>query len=314
MEDHTSKFEGPEKKLEIILFNPQPELRSGGDWGKVAGAARARIIGKRETARLDAYLLSESSLFVWDCCILMITCGRTSPISALDEILKIVDRDNVAFVFYERKNFMFPDDQQSDFEVDAARMAGYFPGKSYRLGPANHDHLHVFYWAHENAFPEPDATLQVLMNDLDPGVMELFGTDAGSDSDETGVRSGLYQLYPDSPIVDSFGFSPYGYSMNGILGEKYFTVHVTPQEIGSYTSFETNVIEDDYSKIIRDVVSIFKPAKFSVVLTTSLEDRFMSLHVSAANVVEGYRVSEKSMYEFDCGYKITFLNYRAFNS
>jgi len=106
----TTKFEGPEKKLEIILFAPQAGLRSNrdGQWDRVAKASRAAIISGIATDDLDAYLLSESSLFVWEDRILMITCGKTTLINAVPEILKIVNRDRIAFVFYERKSFMFP--------------------------------------------------------------------------------------------------------------------------------------------------------------------------------------------------------------
>lgn len=324
MEMAITEFEGPEKKLEIILSAPQPGLRDNHDgrWDRVVRASRSYIIRQKTTGDLDAYLLSESSLFVWEDGILMITCGQTSLISALPEILNILDKDKIDFVFYERKNFMFPNEQPSNFEEDAARMLEFFPGKSYRLGPANHDHLHVFYWARANAVPEPDATLQVLMNDLDPSVMEIFSKKNIGTAEQAGERSGLCGLYPRDSffpksdrgesieiVSDSFLFSPYGYSLNGILsGTHYFTVHVTPQPRSSYASFETNIIETDYSGILKDVISVFQPGKFSLVLTTSLEEHFLSLHASVSNALQGYRVTEKSLYEFDCGYAVTFLN------
>lgn len=303
-----TNFEGPEKKLEIILRSPNKNLRAA-DWKRAAEAGGAAIVGKTATDRLDAYILSESSLFVWDNCILMITCGRTSLIDALDEILEIVKKEEVAFIFYERKNFIFPADQQSDFEQDAAKLLKHFPGKSYRLGPANHDHLHVFYWADEKAVPEQDATLQILMTGLGNDVIETFMS-PGIDADEIGKRSGLFDIaYPGQALIDAYQFSPCGYSLNGLLDHNYYTVHITPQPSGSYTSFETNIIEIDYSKVTKDVISIFSPNAFSIALTTSLEDRFFSLHSDVAKVLNGYRMTEKSMYEFDCGYKTTFLNY-----
>lgn len=40
--------------------------------------------------------------------------------------------------------------------------------------------------------------------------------------------------------VGSYGGLPHRYSMNAILYESYYTIHVTPGESFSYASFETN--------------------------------------------------------------------------
>ncbi len=305
----TNKYEGPEKKLEIILFSPQLDLRDNNDdrWEKVVKASRADIISKMSTKYLDAYLLSESSLFVWDDRILMITCGKTSPIDALPEIIKIVGEEKVAIVFYERKNFLFPSEQPADFEEDVVLIEQYFPGKSYRLGPANHDHVHVFYSSHSKANDEEDTTFQILMHDFDPSVMDIFSKCNTIPKDQFAKLSGLNRIYPQIK-TDSYAFSPNGYSLNGVIDKKYYTVHVTPQPNWSYASFETNIIETDYSKIVKDIVSIFKPEKFSLLLTTNTNEKSLDGHSSLANVMSEYNVTERSLYEFDCGYSMMFLN------
>jgi len=90
-------------------------------------------------------------------------------------------------------------------------------------------------------------------------------------------------------------------------------VHITPQPEGSYASFETNVIKNDYSGTVADVLSVFRPKRFSLLLTTSMDAKCLQLH-STVNAAAGYNVTEKSFYEFDCGYAVTFLNYGAMNS
>ena len=47
-EDLAIKFEGPEKKLEIILYRPLKNLRnpSSGSWKRVVAASGAEIISK----------------------------------------------------------------------------------------------------------------------------------------------------------------------------------------------------------------------------------------------------------------------------
>ena len=303
-------FEGPEKKLEVILFSPQFDIRNNDDgrWDKVVKASQADIISKRSTAHLDAYILSESSLFLWDDRILIITCGQTKLIATVPKILEFVNRENIALVFYERRNLMFPQEQPADFEEDVVSMELYFPGKSYRLGPANHDHIHVFYSSHAKPATKQDATLQVLMRDFEKPVSDLFCRSNTLTKDQLNKLSGLDRIYSKME-KDSHIFSPYGYSLNGIYNNNYFTVHVTPQPEGSYASFETNVIESDYSGIISEIVSVFKPKKFSILLTTSMDEACMQSRSTAVSVLSDYVVTEKSFYEFDCDYSLTFLNY-----
>jgi S-adenosylmethionine decarboxylase len=309
-----AQFEGPEKKLEIILFSPQPGLRDNSDrrWERVVKAGRAEIISKKSNNYLDAYILSESSLFVWEDRILMITCGQTNLINAVPEILKIADKQKVAMVFYERKNFMFPQMQPADFEDDVAGIQRHFAGKSYRLGPANHDHVHVFYSSHAKTAASQDATLQVLMHDLGPSIYEICIKGNSRSADQVLVKSGLNRIFPQMDM-DSHVFYPYGFSVNGIERVNYFTVHITPQPEGSYASFETNVIKNDYSGTVADVLSVFRPKRFSLLLTTSMDAQCLQLH-STVNAAAGYNVTEKSFYEFDCGYAVTFLNYDMMNS
>lgn len=311
MEVMTSPFEGPEKKLEIILNSSQPGLRSyrDGRWRWVVEASRAAILSQVSTDAVDAYLLSESSLFVWEDRILMITCGKTVLVEALPKILEIVGADNVAFVFYEQKNFMFPHEQPSRFELDVQTVTRYFPGKFYKLGPANRDHVNVFYSSHRGEAPSGDATLQILMHDLDPHAIAPFCGAGRLTAEQVEQRTGLDRLYPRPMVTDGFLFTPCGYSVNGVSGPDYYTVHVTPQDQASYVSFETNIFEPDYSDTLRRVISIFRPWRFSVVLTTSMDDACLPAHDTLVRTVSGYAMTEKSLYEFDCGYSVSFLNY-----
>jgi S-adenosylmethionine decarboxylase len=302
-------FEGPEKKLEIILFSPIRHMRLGGSakWERVVNASGAEIISRMSTPHVDAYLLSESSLFVWSDRILLITCGQTTLIESVPEIVRVVGLSNIALVFYERKNLLFPGDQQADFEADVERMQKHFPGKSYRLGPANCDHVHLFFSSHAKVTSEGDVTLQLLMSDLPPARSAIFAP-AGGTAHAITSTSGLTQLYPDMQL-DSHVFSPCGFSLNGISGSRYFTVHVTPQREASYTSFETNVLDSDYLRVVQTVLSIFQPGRFSFVLTSSMDPACLPLHASAGASIDGYAIVEKSFNEFECGYVVSFGNY-----
>ena len=304
-------FEGAEKKLALILSAPQSGMRSNSDdrWRSVVQSSRSEIISKISTDGLDAYLLSESSLLVWEDRIQMITCGQTTLVNALPEILKFIDIRDIELVFYEQKNYFFPWEQPASFEDDLESLLEYFPGDSFRLGPSGGDHVHIFCTSHGTSTRGPDVTLQVLMHDLHPDKMEIFRSRTAGEEDEIERRSGLATLYPHM-LKDRHIFSPPGYSINGIFETDYFTVHVTPQATGSYAGFETNIIEKDYSGILNDITSIFEPGRFSVVLTSSMDDLCLPLHATIKDVLPGYDVTENCRQEFKTGYAATFLNYR----
>lgn len=79
-----------EKKLYVSLRAGHAPLRGLGHafWERVVGAAGARVISRLSNDSCDAYLLSESSLFVHDDRALLITCG-TTPLSAAADAIRV---------------------------------------------------------------------------------------------------------------------------------------------------------------------------------------------------------------------------------
>ena len=308
LESSATQFEGPEKKLEIILKHPLAGLRRNIDarWDGVVKASRAEILSRITTDHLAAYLLSESSLFVWEDRVLMITCGRTTLVKAIPAILDIVGRNNLALMFYEQKNFLFPQRQPSSFEKDMGQIPCRETGKSCRIGPRARDHINLFYTAPPRIICEQDATFQILMHDFDPEVSEIFCTPRPGDKMANLV--GLDRLYPHMQ-KDSYQFDPYGYSLNGIVDNRYFTIHVTPQSQGSYASFESNVMEKNYADVIKTVTSIFRPGRFSAILTSSMDAPCLQLHATLSDPSIDYRVRDRFRYELDCGYAVSFFNF-----
>lgn len=306
-----SKFEGPEKRLKIILSSPQPAWRvnDDGHWDRVVKASHARIISKISTDDLDAYLLSESSLFVWKDRVLIITCGKTNLLDALDVLLTFTDAGKVAFFSYERNNFIFPQEQPSDFEKEIEGIGRHFPGDSRRLGARDHDHVHLFCASKEDPVIDGSTALQVLMHDLDPSVMDFFSTDGSKTPDQARAKSALDRIYPYMKI-DHHLFVPYGYSLNGLCEDRYFSVHITPQRDGSYASFETNVRENDYSGIIGEVLSVFRPGRFSLVLRSNGTDRHAAWDPEGGAGMSEYQMTEEDTYRFKWGYSVAFMNWR----
>jgi len=312
MNVYQDAFEGSEKKLEIILKSSPKGLRDVPfeKWNTIVRATNSLILNKISTNQLDAYLLSESSLFVWDDRILMITCGQTTQIQALPLIIEMVGPENIGLLFYERKNLQFPKEQPSNFEDDVAEILRFYPGKSYRLGPANHDHVHIFYSSPTEINPGRDITLQVLMRNLPEAILQKFKKPSETSTENVLEQTGIRQIH--HPMnYDLHFFEPYGFSINAIKAEEYYTIHVTPQSEGSYASFETNLKLTDFTEMVDQVLSIFRPQTFSIVLTNSRETT--PPEIMPSPFTKGHRalldVTEKSVYEFDCGYYITYLNF-----
>jgi len=304
-------YEGPEKRLEIILSSPLPGLRSDTDsrWKSVVNAGRAQIISKISTDFMDAYLLSESSLFVWENRILIITCGKTAPVRALPLLLNIVGKDRVAFLFYEQRNFMISGGHSTDFENDVTDITAWFPGKCFRLGRADHAYVDLFYFSHDTENFQKMPALQILMNDLCADAMQIFCRNGNISASETRSISGLNMLCNPKMIIDDYLFFPCGYSLNGIREKQYLTVHVTPQPTNSYASFETGIMENDWSNIMGKVLAVFRPARFSLILRIGMDAVNFSCCETVESAVQGYLATDKNLYMADCGYKIIFLNY-----
>lgn len=78
------------------------------------------------------------------------------------------------------------------------------------------------------------------MSDLDPNAMSIYYQRDDLTAAKVTELSGIGDLFPGAHI-DDFLFNPCGYSMNGVLGDGYFTIHITPQPEYSYVSFETDI-------------------------------------------------------------------------
>ena len=139
--------------------------------------------------------------------------------------------------------------------------------------------------------------------------------------------------YPDARI-DAYLFTPCGFSANGVIpaasGRKathYFTVHVTPEPHCSYASFETNVPSKqsgrETASVIEQVVSIFKPGRFSVTLfeakspldedsheeAIKLEEKQAKRRSAAKmEIVRGYRRVDRIVHDLE-GYELVFKYY-----
>ena len=73
-------------------------------WREVVQKAGAKILSEISNDQCDAFLLSESSLFVFEKKFILITCGKTLLTTSIREFLTHVPAESVEMLFYERKN------------------------------------------------------------------------------------------------------------------------------------------------------------------------------------------------------------------
>lgn len=261
-------FEGSEKKIEVLFHDTAPPLRSLKDsfWDEVVRAAGAKILSKISNEFVDAYLLSESSLFVYDRHLVMITCGRTKLIQSIRKILSHIKPQHIRGFFYERKHEVFPQYQPSHFFEDLIRLNKWFDGEAMRFGAEDDHHLFLFSSNQAQETDSNDYTMEVLMHGVRTNKIELFQKE-NLPMASTPVRE-LTQV--DSLVrgqIDDHVFDPCGYSLNAIDGRHYYTIHVTPEKMGNYTSFETNAIPPhEQSQWAKNVVNLFEPTSFDIVL------------------------------------------------
>ena len=298
-------FEGSEKKVEVVFSPTREPLRNLSDsfWKKLCNKAQTRVVSRFSNSFCDSYVLSESSLFVWDHRLLMLTCGGTSLVNATLFLLKHFKRSDIEFLFYQRKNEFFPYSQKSSFIDDFGKIKRKVNGKAYCFGVPDEHHFYLFHSKNDNYSPpdQPDRTIEILMYDLDDHVKNLFFK--ASSAAEIKNRLGLNQIFKNSE-VDDYIFKPVGYSLNGLIGEKhYYTIHVTPQEPGFYVSFETNFTGQSVNEITERVLSIFKPFSFDVIVFSSDED------ASFQYKTDFFMQSAYFTRRLDCGYKVSFSSF-----
>jgi S-adenosylmethionine decarboxylase len=296
-------FEGPEKKVELAVVAGHPSLRALSDerWRGVVAASGASVISRRSNGHFDAYLLSESSLFVFDDFVTMITCGQTSLVDSVEAMLALVRPDDVAMLVYERKNEHFPHQQPTSFFDDARRLRMLLDGRALHLGATHEHEIYVFHTTREHVPDSDDATLEVLMHGIDPQLVATFQRlrpAPGSIAPAVGVNA-IFEGFE----VDEHVFSPSGYSVNGLRDDCYATLHVTPQRLGSYVSYETNrsLGSETARDLVRPIVELFRPESFDVVL-------FLPPPARVSLGFDGY-VLRRHVQERVSGYDLVFLHF-----
>uniref|UniRef100_A0A7S2XIB0 S-adenosylmethionine decarboxylase proenzyme n=1 Tax=Lotharella oceanica TaxID=641309 RepID=A0A7S2XIB0_9EUKA len=328
----TTAFEGPEKVLEV-WFLPICKSKGGGSsssprlllqkddrksglravekkvWERMLALVKCQILSVIGNEYLDAYLLSESSMFVYPRQVVLKTCGTTTLLNAVPELLKIARSIGLGVedVFYNRQNYFFPEKQlhpHRSFADEVKALDTYFTnGAAYIVGKLNGNHWN-FYNAErkqnvgEEVNQEEDVTFELLMTGLNPKLMKPFYYDSKLTPAQATKVSGIADLFP-SAIIDDYVFEPFGYSMNGLVKDGYFTIHVTPQKSCSFVSFETNIVLLDYTELAEKVLKCFEPKRFILTLMGNEPSMAKLKKLDGPRVKQGLDVGKLCQNGFD---------------
>uniref|UniRef100_A0A8C3KEF4 adenosylmethionine decarboxylase n=1 Tax=Calidris pygmaea TaxID=425635 RepID=A0A8C3KEF4_9CHAR len=293
-------FEGTEKLLEVWFARQQPaqqephQSKGSGDlrtiprieWDKLLENVHCLIISVTKTDKQEAYVLSESSMFVSKRRFILKTCGTTLLLQALVPLLELAREysgfDSIQSFFYSRKNFMKPSHQEyphRNFQEEVEFLNEIFPnGAAYCMGRMNSDcwYLYTLDFPESRISNQPDQTLEILMSELDPVVMDQF-------------------------------YMKDGVTANDVTRGTYWTIHITPEPEFSYVSFETNISQTSYDDLIRKVVEVFKPGKFVTTLFVNQSSKCRTVF-SSAQKIEGFKRLDHQIAQFS-DYNFVFTSF-----
>ncbi|KAL0404317.1 UNVERIFIED_CONTAM: S-adenosylmethionine decarboxylase proenzyme [Sesamum radiatum] len=277
-------FEGFEKRLEITFSEPPMFLDPNGlglraltraQLDSILEPACCTIVSQLSNTEFDSYVLSESSLFVYPLKIILKTCGTTKLLLSIPQILKLADSLSLACrsVRYSRGTFIFQNSQPAphrSFAEEVAFLNSFFKnGSAYLLGdpsfPNRNWHIYVAVIDPERG-ADPTAgvlNLEMCMTGLDREKAAVFFNNPDGGCRRMTKMSGIDEIIPTHQICD-FEFEPCGYSMNGIEGTAYSTVHVTPEDEFSYASYEAigvDLVSTGLEQLLKRALRCFQPAE-----------------------------------------------------
>ncbi|KAF8094558.1 hypothetical protein N665_0359s0003 [Sinapis alba] len=294
-----SGFEGFEKRLELRFFHDNTIITTNNPMGlrlinfesldQVLNEVQCTVVSAVANHSFDAYVLSESSLFVYPTKIIIKTCGTTQLLKSIRPLIHLARNVNLTLraCRYSRGSFIFPNSQPfpyTSFKDEVVTVEESLPMNSLRYRKAsvmtpnsNNNPSRAWHVFTATADVEPDekvVVVEVCMTELDRVNARSFfrrkGDEKNSDSvgKEMTRLSGIDMINANAFICD-FAFDPCGYSMNGVDGDRYSTIHVTPEEGFSYASFECglSLYDGDIAEVLARAIDVFRPGCLSIATT-----------------------------------------------
>ncbi|GJR93557.1 S-adenosylmethionine decarboxylase proenzyme 4-like protein [Tanacetum coccineum] len=299
-----SGFEGFEKRLELQFSSHDPDIGVGlrkldfKSIEQVLHEVQCTVVSALGNQHFDSYVLSESSLFVYPTMIIIKTCGTTQLLKSVQPFIHLAETLNLHIVAlrYTRGSFIFPQAQPhpyTSFSEEVVYLEDNIPESlCYKKASVIPSKLtkhswHVFSAGAEEYNEDGLSglyTVEVCMTDLDQTLARKFfrhpndGKNGDSAGREMTEITSINRINPNAKICD-FAFDPCGYSMNGLDGDRYSTIHVTPEDGFSYASFECvgSIYNDDMADMVKKAVKVFGPGTVSVATTNASRDMCMRI-------------------------------------
>ncbi|KAJ4845711.1 S-adenosylmethionine decarboxylase proenzyme 4 [Turnera subulata] len=333
-----SGFEGFEKRLELHFFGDDPVMNMDNmglrllDFDslvKVLNAVQCTVVSAVGNQYFDAYVLSESSLFVYPTKIIIKTCGTTQLLKSIPPLLHYACNLGLTLCSckYTRGSFIFPKSQpfpHTSFKEEVIYIEDKLPPNlCYRKATVMPSKMtshswHVFTASDQANLISDAYTVEVCMTELDRVLARKFFQPAGDGKtgDVAGKEmtklTGIGEINPGSIICD-FAFDPCGYSMNGIDNDRYSTIHVTPEDGFSYASYECvgSIFDDpcDLAHALKKVVQVFRPATLSIATTCTSREVWTS--VGHALEPLGLKCRSFAVDEFPAAGSVVFQTFTA---
>ena len=156
-------------------------LRSLGrtEWSELLVAANCSILSVAHNECCDAYVLSESSLFVYRTALMIKTCGTTSLLHIVPRILQIAYAMGASptRVVFSHSGLLYPDEQRfphTSFDAEVAYLHKFFPeGEAHVLGESDdRTEQHHIFVAEYARFRRPPSAASLHVAGLPPGAAE----------------------------------------------------------------------------------------------------------------------------------------------
>lgn len=307
--------------------------------------AQCCVVSHTPSDAFDAYVLSESSLFVYADKLMIKTCGTTALLAALPLMLRLAAGVGCSLqrLRYSRSCFRYAETQPPPHRswaeecqfLDAA-IGAPTKGAACVLGGEGGLRWHLYAvdvpvcplspttpcgrgGAAVKLSP-PTLTLEICMTQLCPerAALFMFGDGELPPAASVSAVTGITALFPPETIIDDFLFSPCGYSMNGLLGPSLASIHVTPEARCSYASVEVSGVgsEVDPDALLRHTLRVFRPGRVSVALTVDAPagGEQPPLAWAKASLADGYSFAGSGRAELPGGGWVSFLQATACNA
>jgi S-adenosylmethionine decarboxylase len=296
-------FEGSEKKVQIIVNESKLSLLTNINdtfWHDFVKSSGAKVLSIITNNNCKAFLLSESSLFIWPNKLLLITCGTTQLIKAIEFFINEFSLQPIEQILYQRKNEYFSYAQPSCFSQDIKELRQNVSGSAYRFGAVDSHHNYLFHLNNDYKANIHDKSYEIVVYHISNAASRLL-THGELTADDIRTLFQIDELFPNFSIDDHV-FHPFGYSLNGIKNDKYFTIHITPQAESSYISVSANF---DLIALLPKLISILDPTTIDILTSNELnfEDKVKG------NLPPPFVCTTLVKERLSIGYEIVFSSY-----